>query len=154
MIPASHQLQLTDQATARAGPTMQRQRLDEAANQGLIVLASPFRILHMNRRAFHLLCRESVPPDTSQLSLTQPQTYLLPGSLERVCLDRCRVLWDLFAEGRQGLQEIRFRALSPNGPLRIRALGYSMHPDHDDNRIVVLIDASDGQVPLGPSEYE
>ncbi len=144
MRTASDRSQGTNEATAQATQNRESQPLDEAANQGLIVWAPPFRILYINRRAARLLCGESAPRATSPISPMQPQTYLLPGSLERICLDKCRVLLDLFTEGRRGPHEIRFRLIGPNGPLRIRALGYSTHPEHDDNRIVVLIDAFDG----------
>ena len=105
---------------------------------GLLVLASPRRLLHINQRAIELM-RQLMALDQGQVTETAARG-LLPGPLFEVCADVFQLIRDRTEMEDPRQFEIKRKVITPSQSVLIRGFGLPDHGNLDRSRIVVLLE--------------
>lgn len=105
---------------------------------GLLVLASPRRLLHINQRAIELM-RYLMALDQEQATETAANG-LLPAPLFEVCADVFLLMRDRTEMEDSRRFEIKRKVITPSKSVLIRGFGLPDHGNLDRSRIVVLLE--------------
>lgn len=107
---------------------------------GLLVMASPPRLLHINQRARELMGQLKAFEDEHAEGFATKG--LLPQALLVVCAKIIRVMQDRTKLEDWKRFEMRYNIITPSQSVRIRAFGLPDHRQQDQSRIVVLLEES------------
>ncbi|TLY29756.1 MAG: hypothetical protein E6K63_04020 [Nitrospirae bacterium] len=105
---------------------------------GLLVLASPRRLLHINQRAIELM-RELTALDQGQGKKTAANG-LLPAPLFEVCTEVFQLIRDRNEMEDPRRFEIKRKVITPSQSVLIRGFGLPDHGDLSQSRMVVLLE--------------
>ena len=105
---------------------------------GLLVLASPRRLLHINQRAIELM-RQLMALDDGQAQKTAINGFL-PAPLFEVCAEVFQLIRDRTEMEDPRRFEIKRKVITPSQSVLIRGFGLPDHGSLDRSRVVMLLE--------------
>ncbi len=117
--------------------------IDQRLSPGMLVLAPPMRLIHMNRTAWEIIQRVSeaeADPGEKVDAASKRAKGLLPGHLRDVCLEIISHLgerphakdWERF--------ELKRLVMCSTHPILMRGFGVPAQSKRDESRVVVLLE--------------
>ena len=113
--------------------------IEQRVSPGMLVLAPPMRLLHMNQHAWELLRNLSdVDYGNGHFKLAKG---LLPNSVHEICAEIFDSLRDRSHAKDWERYEIKRVLASPHRPVLTRGFGVPARSGHEHSRVVLLLEA-------------